>query len=173
MGGVCSKVIPSADRNNNNNNWHKWALFEVASLKTIGHSWPSSTDCPHWVSGKGSYWLPTCDWQDLFTFDMFWLHLPISWSWQYQKILHYTCLVNCRLAIYFSSMGFLFLKIEKVLIPRSPHPFKCCLFSASLNFLDVAPIIRSLKPFLTLDMKGKVETLPRGFLLSDLWSWKV
>lgn len=124
---------------------------------------------------KGNYWLPTCNWQDLLTFDMFWLGLSISSSCHYQKILHYTCLVNCGLAIYFSSMGFLFFSIEKVL----SSPFKCCLFSVSLNFLDVGPssdhssLFWSLEPFLTLEMKGKAETLSRGFLLSDSWSWKV
>lgn len=93
---------------------------------------------------KGNYWLPTCNWQDLLTFDMFWLGLSISSSCHYQKILHYTCLVNCGLAIYFSSMRFLFFSIEKVL----SSPFKCCLFSASLNFFGCWPIVRSLKPFL-------------------------
>lgn len=89
---------------------------------------------------KGNYWLPTCNWQDLFTFDMFWLGLSISSSCHHQKILHHTCLVNCGLAIYFSSMGFLFLKRRKSL--------KLPLFSASLNFFGCWPIVRSLEPFL-------------------------
>lgn len=38
---------------------------------------------------------------------MFWLGLSISSSCHYKQILHYACLVNCGLAIYFSSKGFL------------------------------------------------------------------
>lgn len=72
--------ITSEERKTNNGD--KLALCAAASLKTEGHSCSVSTDGPIEFM-KRNFWLPTRNWQDLLTFDMFWLGLSISSSCHY------------------------------------------------------------------------------------------
>lgn len=93
------------------NNRDKFILCPRVAMETEGRScsvfcWARINRWPHWAHEKGTFGFPLGNWRGLLTFDMFWLGLSIRSSCHYKQILHYTCLVNCGLAIYFPSMGF-------------------------------------------------------------------
>lgn len=114
---------------NINNDWDKLGLFEVATLNTEGHSWPPSTDCPHWVSER----------------ELLASHLQLARSLNLWHVLAVSA-NELKLQVPENSALLLhviyFLKHGKSLNnppPPTPAPNKYCLFFASLIFLDLGP----------------------------------